>query len=239
MESVAARGSSGVSDALAAAGSAAAGAGAGVGSAAGAGCAGAAAAGSTAGSAGFSGAEGAGDTAGSAGAAVAAGALAGACAAGVAAGCEAAGVAAGADSGVAGGFSDASACARAAAASAASSAGSRLTNTRFLRTSTWMVRERPVASACRISEVWRRVSVIFLPSAAPPCARRSESSSFALSLSVTASSTDLRSTPAERSCSSSTLAGIFSSVANWATVLLDIRLSSCVRRSNNMTSAIQ
>src|SRR5690606_15082749 len=53
-----------------------------------------------------------------------------------------------------------------------------------------------------------------------------ESSSFALSLSVTASSTELRSTPAERSCSSSTLAGIFSSVANWATVLLDIRLSS-------------
>src|SRR6185437_6010016 len=88
-----------------------------------------------------------------------------------------------------------------------------------------MVRERPVASAWRISEVWRRVSVIFLPSL-PPWARRSESSNFALSLSVTASSTDLRSTPAERSCSSSTLAGIFSSVANWATVLLDIRLSS-------------
>ena len=55
--------------------------------------------------------------------------------------------------------------------------------------------------------------------------RRSESSNFALSLSVTESSTDLRSTPAERNCSSSTLAGIFSSVANWATVLLDIRLS--------------
>src|SRR3546814_8678182 len=35
----------------------------------------------------------------------------------------------------------------------------------------------------------------------------------------------LSSTPAERNCSSSTFAGIFSSVANWATVLLDIRLS--------------
>src|SRR5690606_38779413 len=92
-----------------------------------------------------------------------------------------------------------------------------------------MVRERPVASAWRISEVWRRVKVIFLPSVAP-WARRSESSNFALSLSVTASSTELRSTPAARSCSSSTLAGIFSSVATWAPVLLALRLSARYRQ---------
>ena len=41
----------------------------------------------------------------------------------------------------------ASSSARTAAACCASSDGSRLTKTRFLRTSTWMVRERPVASA--------------------------------------------------------------------------------------------
>src|SRR3546814_10627972 len=64
-----------------------------------------------------------------------------------------------------------------------------------------------------------------------------------LSVSVTASSTDLSSTPAERNCSSSTFAGIFSSVANWATVLLDIRLSlACYNyyfRSEEHTSELQ
>ena len=45
-------------------------------------------------------------------------------------------------------------------------ASSRLTNTRFLRTSTWIVRALPDASACLISLVVLRVSVIFLRS--PP-----------------------------------------------------------------------
>jgi hypothetical protein len=51
-------------------------------------------------------------------------------------------------------------------------ASSRLTKTRFLRTSTWMVRALPLASACLISLVDLRVSVIFLrsPAAEVPCA---------------------------------------------------------------------
>src|SRR5690606_22361520 len=148
----------------------------------------------------------------------------GAGAAGSGAGCTAAGARTAGSTGAAGASGTAGA-ASARACSRASSGGSRLTNTRFLRTSSWRVRGRPVASAWRISEVWGRGTVFVLPSVAP-WARRSESGNFAWSLSVTASSTELRSTPAARSCSSSTLAGIFSSVANWATVLLDIRLSS-------------
>ena len=63
-------------------------------------------------------------------------------------------------------------------------AASRFTKTRFLRTSTWIVRALPVASACLISEVCLRTTVIFFfgrrrrhgrraaPSAAAPCPPR-------------------------------------------------------------------
>ena len=54
-------------------------------------------------------------------------------------------------------------------------ASSRFTNVRFLRTSTWMVRALPLASACLISLVDLRVSVIFLrsgPAAVPWDERR-------------------------------------------------------------------
>ena len=53
-------------------------------------------------------------------------------------------------------------------------ASSRLTKVRFLRTSTWIVRALPLASACLISLVDLRVSVIFLrsPLATVPCAVR-------------------------------------------------------------------
>jgi hypothetical protein len=64
----------------------------------------------------------------------------------------------------------------AAAASAALSSGvcesSRLTKTRFLRTSTWIVRALPDESACLISVVDLRVSVIFLRSAPRRCRAR-------------------------------------------------------------------
>ena len=58
-----------------------------------------------------------------------------------------------------------------AASSTAGAASSRLTKVRFLRTSTWIVRALPLESACLISLVDLRVSVIFLrsPLAAVPC----------------------------------------------------------------------
>src|SRR5690606_41976585 len=67
--------------------------------------------------------------------------------------------------------------------------------------------------------------------------RRSSDLSFALSLSVTTSSTDFRFTPAERSCSSNTFAGILSSTANWFTVLLGIKFSLPLQRFNNWLMA--
>ncbi len=68
-----------------------------------------------------------------------------------------------------------SASSAAAAAWACSSVveSSRWTKVRFLRTSTWMVRALPLASACLISLVDLRVSVIFLRSPpVVPCAVR-------------------------------------------------------------------
>ena len=63
----------------------------------------------------------------------------------------------------------ASSASRVSAASASSAAlvgaSSRLTKVRFLRTSTWIVRALPLESACLISLVDLRVSVIFLRSA--------------------------------------------------------------------------
>jgi len=96
-----------------------------------------------------------------------------------------------------------------------------LTKTRFLRTSTWIVRALPVASACLISEVDLRVSVIFLRSALPavPCCTRRNSSSRSLSESVSASSGDVFATPADCSCSSNADVGRLSCAANWATVV--------------------
>ena len=57
---------------------------------------------------------------------------------------------------------------------AAASGSSRFTKTRFLRTSTWIVRALPVESAALISVVCLRVSVIFFfgSPAAPCCLRR-------------------------------------------------------------------
>ena len=49
----------------------------------------------------------------------------------------------------------------AAAAGALPGVPSRFTNVRLRRTSTWMVRALPVASACLISEVCLRTTVIF------------------------------------------------------------------------------
>src|SRR5690606_13210813 len=98
---------------------------------------------------------------------------------------------------------------------------SRLTNTRFLRTSTWIVRALPVASACLISDVFLRVRVILrLGAPSPPCALRSASSSCSLSASLRLSSGEDLRTPAALSCSSSTSVGIFSSAAKAETVLL-------------------
>ena len=100
-------------------------------------------------------------------------------------------------------------------------ASSRLTKVRFLRTSTWIVRALPLASACLISLVDLRVSVIFLrsPPATVPCDERRWSSRRSLSLSVSESSVDALLTPADCSCSSSAAAGRFSSAASWATVV--------------------
>ena len=57
---------------------------------------------------------------------------------------------------------------------AAAASSSRRTSTRFLRTSTWMVRALPVESAALISVVCLRVSVMrfFGSEAAPCCLRR-------------------------------------------------------------------
>ncbi len=55
---------------------------------------------------------------------------------------------------------------------ATSAALSTLTNVRFLRTSTWMVRALPVASDFLISVVCLRVSVIFFFSSLLPCISR-------------------------------------------------------------------
>jgi hypothetical protein len=49
----------------------------------------------------------------------------------------------------------------AAAAGALPGVPSRFTNVRLRRTSTWMVRALPVESACLISEVCLRTTVIF------------------------------------------------------------------------------
>src|SRR5690606_41729062 len=106
-------------------------------------------------------------------------------------------------------------------ASDAAPAPSRLTKTRFLRTSTWIVRALPVASACLISEVCLRVrGTLRLGAPSPPCALRSASSSCSLSASLRLSSGEDLRTPAALSCSSSTSVGIFSSAAKAETVLL-------------------
>ena len=94
---------------------------------------------------------------------------------------------------------------------------------RFLRTSTWIVRARPVASACLISLVDFFTKVIFLrsPVAVPWLVLRWLSKA-CLSASETASFSDFLLTPAALSCSNKTLVGLFSSAANSATVLLVI-----------------
>src|SRR5216684_3878155 len=107
----------------------------------------------------------------------------------------------------------------AATAAAVTSAGSRFTKTRFFRTSTCTVRYLPVASVLRISLVCLRVSVILFLVSTEPCVRRRYSSSLDLSWSLSESSGTRFSTPAARSCSSSTEGGTFSSLANWATLV--------------------
>src|SRR5687768_4462709 len=114
--------------------------------------------------------------------------------------------------GAGGGVSAATAC-------AATSAGSRFTKTRFLRTSTCTVRYLPVESVFLISLVCLRVSVILFFASVEPCALRRYSRSRDLSCSESASSGIFLSTPAARSCSSSTDGGTFSSLANWATLV--------------------
>src|SRR5512132_312315 len=107
----------------------------------------------------------------------------------------------------------------AAVAAAASSEGSRLTKTRFLRTSTWMVRALPIESDFLISLVCLRVSVILFFGSTEPCDLRRYSSSRALSCSLSESSATRFSTPAARNCSSRTEGGTFNSLANWATLV--------------------
>src|SRR6266850_4637834 len=109
--------------------------------------------------------------------------------------------------------------ASAATAAAVTSFGSRFTKTRFFRTSTCTVRYLPVASVLRISLVCLRVSVILFLVSTEPCVRRRYSSSLDLSWSLSESSGTRFSTPAARSCSSSTEGGTFSSLANWATLV--------------------
>ena len=59
------------------------------------------------------------------------------------------------------------------AAAGVAASSSRRTSTRFLRTSTWIVRALPVESAALISVVCLRVSVMrFFGSAAAPCCLR-------------------------------------------------------------------
>src|SRR5262252_3017059 len=97
---------------------------------------------------------------------------------------------------------------------------SRLTNTRFFLTSTWMVRALPLESDfLMISEVCLRVSVILFFGSAEPCERRRCSSSFVLSCSESTSSAARLCTPAARSCSSSCAGWTFSSPANCATLV--------------------
>src|SRR5260221_12915971 len=107
--------------------------------------------------------------------------------------------------------------ASAATAAAVTSLGSRLTNTRFLRTSTCTVRYLPVASVLRISLVCLRGSVILFFASAEPCVRRRYSSRRDLSGSVSEASGTRLSAPAARSCSSSPEGGPLSSPATWAT----------------------
>src|SRR5450830_1625539 len=114
-----------------------------------------------------------------------------------------------------------------AAGAGAATGSSRCTKVRVFFTATWMVRLLPEASACLISEVSLRVRVIFFfsVSAAEPWVRRRWFNSLSLSSFDNGSDVELFSTPAERSCVSSKSAGIFSSVANWATLLLAIQSS--------------
>ena len=82
---------------------------------------------------------------------------------------------------------------------AAASGSSRLTKTRFLRTSTWMVRALPVESAALISLVCLRVSVIFFfGSPAAPCCLLQVVEQPVLSCSDRLSPCFLPSTPALR-----------------------------------------
>src|SRR6266853_2767269 len=122
--------------------------------------------------------------------------------------------------------------ASAATAAAVTSLWSRLTNTRFLRTSTCTVRYLPVASVFLISLVCLRVSVILFFASAEPCALRRCSSSRDLSDSLSESSGTFLSTPAARSCSSSTEGGTFSSLANWATLVCATYAASFFSPSN-------
>ena len=123
----------------------------------------------------------------------------------------------------------------AAGAGGASSTGgasvsSRLTKTRFLRTSTWMVRALPIEPAALISVVCLRVSVIFFfGSPAAPCCFCRYSSSLVLSTSESLSPSFLPATPALTSCSSSAPAGILSSVANCSIVVCAMRVSRVLR----------
>ena len=79
----------------------------------------------------------------------------------------------------------------------AASDSSRFTKTRFLRTSTWIVRALPIDPAALISVVCLRVSVIFFfGSPAAPCCFCRYSSSFVLSTSDSLSPSFLPATPA-------------------------------------------
>src|SRR5450830_139919 len=99
---------------------------------------------------------------------------------------------------------------------------------RFLRTSTWMVRALPVASACLISLVDFFTSVIFLRSTAVvPWLACRKLNSCCLSDSVRLSEEERLETPAVRSCSSRVSGDFLSSLANSATVVLDI-FGSCL-----------
>src|SRR3970040_389948 len=84
-----------------------------------------------------------------------------------------------------------------------------------------MVRARPeVSDFLMISLVCLRVSVILFFGSTEPCDLRRYSSSRDLSLSVSESSGARFSTPAARSCSSSTVGGILNSLANCATLVM-------------------
>ena len=113
-----------------------------------------------------------------------------------------------------------------ASVGAAASDSSRRTKVRFLRTSTWMVRALPVASACLISVVDFLTSVIFLRSGATvPWLACKKLNKRCLSASVKVSEGAVLATPADFNCSMSVSGDFLSSVANSAMVVLDI----CVR----------